>query len=198
MGTLTALQIASQSARRARDPNMTATAKADIYKLMTRMQSLVNAGSSHVIQNATMIVEPLKQAYGIFANLPNAIDIVDVRDSSGRSLDGPIPYQSLKYLNIDWWRETGPELRSWSLVGHDLMILRPGLEIGTTVTVYYTALCGSFNIDPDVLSLPDEDVDLIYDSVEFLLDLKARDYSTLKTLFERMTQTIKEMSTETR
>lgn len=198
MGTLTALQIVSQSARRARDPGMTATAKSDIFKLMTRMQSLVNAGASHVIQSATLHIEPLKQAYGISANLPNAIQVVDVRDSTGRSLDGPMPYQSLKYLNIDWWRETGPELRSWAPVGHDLMIIRPGLEVGTTVTVFYTALCSPFNVDGDLLTLPDEDVDLIYDGVELLLDLKARDYSTLKTLFEGLTQKMKALSTETR
>lgn len=196
--SITALQAAAQAAARARDPGMAATAKATVYGLLSRLQTIVNGATEAVIQTATLTAYPNTPAYSISGNLPSALRIVDVRDAMGRSLDGPIPFRSLAWLNREWWRETGPELRSWSLVGRDLLILRPNLTVQQTVTVAYAAVTAGLNVDSDLFQCPDEDVALVLDLTELLLDLKARDLADAKPLIERWTRRVQATISEAR
>ncbi len=110
---------------------------------------------------------------------------MDVQDASGRSLDGPIPYKSLHWLNQEWFTEVGSELRSWCLVGKDLLILRPALKVGQTVTVRYVAITEALAIVGDQFQCPDEDIEMVLDPVEFILLLKAQDLDAAKPILER-------------
>jgi hypothetical protein len=194
----TALQAAARVSSRARDPGFTATAKEDVYNLLTRMQAIVNGATGSVIQSAVLSVDPSLPVYSISGLLPNALRIVDVRGTNNQSLDGPIPYQSLKYLSSYWWRETGPQLLSWSLVGKDTLILRPSQIMQTTVTVYYVAVTAPLLVDSDEFQIPDEDIETVLDPVEFLLDLKARDYDNCKVILDRWSKVVQDIEGEVR
>lgn len=194
----TALQAATTAAARARDPNFTGTPKTAVFDLLSRMQTILNGMTAGYEVQISLPVQVQNPAYSISGLLPGALKIVDVRDSTGRSLDGPVPFNTLKYLSFDWWRQTGPELRSWSLVGQDLLILRPQLMMPTTVTVVAVAVTASLAVDSDTFQVPDEDVPQIIDGVEFLLDLKARDLDNCKAIFDRLRGQIQGTASETR
>lgn len=163
------------------------------------MQTIMNGMMGGYITSATLTVQPQLPVYSISGSLPSALKIVDIRDASGRSLDGPVPYETLKYLSFDWWRETGPEPRSYSIVGKDLLIIRPQLIMAATVTVVYIAVTNPLNVDSDTFQVPNEDVmGPIEDGVELLLTMKGRDLDTCKSIFERIQKGIIETEKKTR
>lgn len=194
----TALQGASTAAARARDAGMTATSKADIFNLLSRMQTIANSATQAVIGHQTLQIQAYNPFYSLSGALPQAVRVVDVRDASGRSLDGPIPYESLKWLSMEWSRETGTEPKSFCVVGKDLLIIRPNLTIPANVTVYYAAVTNVLAVDKDLFQCPDEDVQMVIDPVEFLLDLKSRDLNNCKAIFDRWNAVIMGAKAENR
>jgi len=182
--------------RRARDPLGAATPRTKVFDFMARIQAIVNGGLERVIQSAPLTVQPQLPMYPIAGFLPSALRIVDIRDASGRSLDGPVPLESLKWLNMEWFREIGPELRSWCVVGKDLLILRPSLPIQQTVTVFYVAVTATQLDDTMNLQISDDDIQEVLDPVEFLLDLKARDLRNAAPILERWQKRMSEAGME--
>ena len=194
----TALQAAATASARARDSEFTGTPKVNVFDLLSRCQTILNGMTAGYEASASLPVQPNNPLYSISGLLPNALKIVDVQDSTGRSLDGPIPFTSLKYLSFDWWRQTGPQLYSYSLIGKDLLLLRPQLIMPQTVTVKYIAVTQPLLVDGDLFQVPDEDVPQTIDAVEFLLDMKARDLDNCKAILERLQGQIMNTAGETR
>jgi len=182
---LVAGQEANIVLARARDPGGIGTSQTDVIDLLSRWQTVANGATEAVIQSATFTVSPLLQIYPISGFLPAALRVVDVRDSFGRSLDGPIPYKGLRWLNEEWFTEIGSELRSWCLVGKDLLILRPAMQIGQTVTVKYVAVTQTLGTPTDTFQCPDDDIEMVLDPVEFILLLKSKDLEAAKPILDR-------------
>lgn len=182
---LVAGQEANIVLARARDAGAIGTSQADVINLLSRWQTIANGATEAVIQSATFTVSPQLQIYPISGLLPQALRIVDVRDSFGRSLDGPLPYKGLRWLNEEWFTEIGPELRSWCLVGKDLLILRPALQAAQVVTVRYAAVTQTLNVPSDQFQCPDDDIEMVLDPVEFILLLKSKDLEAAKPILER-------------
>ena len=123
--------------------------------------------------------------------MPNVSKIQGIRLASGEDLD-PIPFNMLSWLHARWITSVGDRPLSFSLVGRDLLIVRPGVLAPTTVTVFYKPIFPAFANEATLFSVPDEDVDMITDIAEALLLLKARDYQNLQPVLDRLGRNITE------
>lgn len=191
--------IVDQVGQRIRDPGFTANTRTLVRDLLSRLQAIINGATGAVVQSANLTVFPQQQVYSISGDISDSVlRVVDVRDPFGRSLDGPIPFENLKWLNMKWWRETGPELRSWLQFGDDVLILRPALSVQSTVMVFYEAATAPLVIDADTFQCPDEDVRLVSDAAEAILDIKQRELADVKPILERLMEQVKQTREQTR
>ena len=175
---------------RARDPHETATDHATVRNLLDRLQAIINLADGAVVSSASVPVSPRLPVYGVSANgigLP-----ISVRDNNQRDLD-PVPPESLFWINPYWWRDVGNQLFSWSLVGMDLMILRPSLFAATTVTVRHRAITAALNNDTDLFQCPDQDIRLVVMAAEALLLLKSRDLPAATIAWQNFIAEVKQL-----
>jgi hypothetical protein len=178
-----------------RDPQGMATTRAQALSLVSSCQQQVNASLDDVIISTPFNLPPYTQIYPITFDFPDAVRILTVRDDSGRDIDklGERADIASGWLNSSWFTEVGTQLRSWGLIGRDLLVLRPGLRMQTTITVRYTRVTPTLAIEADPTVVPDEDDPAITDLAALLIRMKSRDFNALDRDFTRFQETIKHL-----
>lgn len=175
-----------------RDPQGMATSRAQALSLISTCQQQINASLDDVVISTAFNVPPFTQIYPISLTFPDAVRILSIRDPSGRDLSQLSDRADIEcaWLNSSWFTEVGSELRSWGLIGRDLLMLRPGLRAQVQVTVRYTQVTPVLAIEADPTVVPDEDDPVITDLTALLVRMKSRDFDGLDKDFTRFKETI--------
>ena len=188
---------ALQVQTRARDPNQTATLTANVFDLLSRLQTIINGATRATIQSSSLVVPPNTRIFSLTTDVASAVRVVGVRDAFNRDLES-ISFDDLKYLDFEWFTETGGDLLGWTMFGSDTLILRPALTQQQTVTVFYQPIFAAMTAPTDAFTIPDEDVRMVLDGCEAILDLKARDFDVMKPILDRWLKNVGDAAKELR
>jgi len=138
-------------------------------------EQITNAYTHRVISSTTLSVPRQKLLFNYRIEIPDAIDIVSIRDAStGRRID---PFDNLSAIaayDIDWFRKIdGTRFDAWCQLSRDILILYPGQAAASTVSVEYSKLLTlhtdfttSYNTDSE---LPSEDIEFALKLSEIVL-----------------------------
>src|SRR5258708_3354716 len=119
--------LVTEALGRARDPQGTATTRIQTLALVSTAQQVVNGILADIIGSANVVVQPRTALYQISAYLPSAVQILAVRDASGRDLEPLNSIDQLFWISSHWLTAVGSEIRSFLSIGRDLLILYPNV-----------------------------------------------------------------------
>lgn len=172
---------------RARDPQGIATTRAQCLSLASTCQQVTNGAVGDVIVSASLTLQPRTLIYQLSTYIPDCLKVQTVRDLSNRELswiEGGV--NELAQINLSWIFQVANQPRCWTTAGRDLLILYPGVNTLTTVTVVYTQITPALlNENNDSTVVANETDYAVMTLTELLLLLKARDYAAVAPALKR-------------
>lgn len=157
-------------------------------KILTHCQQMVNAGLRIITDSITLSVPKEKLIFNMRSNLPDAIDIVTIRENS-RQLSKVLKLSEFSAYENTWWRNiTGTRFEAFCQIGRELLFLYPGQAAISEVDITYTKLIPlliDFDADYNTaLELPDEFVNLALSLAEAILLLSTRRFNEVNKKLE--------------
>lgn len=167
--------LITEALRRVRDPRGEAHARSDVLTFLDRCQKMINVFTKQVLDPVTVTTTPMQQVYQMSDVLPDAVDIVDIKEGN-RSLPR-VPWPTLFYTDREWTRAQGSRYEVFSQLGLDLLILHPAESIAgsiVAVSVKDTADLANEDTATDVV---DDDLPAVLDLLEAVLNLRQREFT---------------------
>lgn len=178
--------LTSQVSERARDPNQTGTTQANVISLFSFCQQVVNGITADVTVQDSLAMTAQQLIYPIFANMPDSVRVLAVRDASGRDLVPLGDFAALGQVKNSWPILYSSAPRSYTLCGRDLLIIYPGVAVSPpTLTVISAALTTALTSGTQTTQVTNDDDDAVMDLCEALLLLKSRDIPDCQKIIER-------------
>ena len=160
--------------RRVRDENATAHTQAFVRDLLDRSQVAINTTTRSVVSDTTLNTTAGQAIYHVETDLTAAITPERVLWNS-QVIDQIEDWRELARMDRSWLVRRGDEIRAWTLIGHNLLVLYPALRVADTVTVRSSKVTAALSADATLLELPEELETLAMDLVTTLLLLRQRD-----------------------
>ena len=159
-------------------------------KILSLCQQIVNVATREITGTATVTLTADTLFYELPTLLPNALDVIDVKDSSGRHLIRCKSIYEFSTLDTHWYTATGSRFEAWYQISRDYLIVYPAQTSGQQVTVDYvtaTTIRDNYSALSGInMDLPDDKVDLALKLAETVLMIRARDTSLLKENFNSL------------
>lgn len=139
----------------------------------SRCEQVINAYTQRVTASTSLSTPKEKLLFQYRIEIPDAIDILNVRESN-RRVERCNNLMDLAAYDIDWFRNiTGTRFESWCQLGRDILILYPGQAVTSSVDIKYVKLLTLrddfdlyYNTDSE---LPDEDIEMALGLAELVL-----------------------------
>jgi hypothetical protein len=178
--------LTSQISERARDINQTGTSQANVIYLFSFCQQVVNGILADVTVEDSLPLVAHQNIYPIFANIPDSVRVLAVRDASGRDLHPFGDFAGLHQAATNWPSKVSSAPRSYALCGRDLLIIYPGVSVSPpTLTVVSALLTVPLSSAFQTTQVTNDDDDAVMDLCEVLLLLKSRDISDCQKIIDR-------------
>lgn len=189
--------LTSQVSERARDVNQTGTTQPNVIFLFSFCQQVVNGILADVTELDPLTLTARQNIYPIFANLPNSVRVLSVRDASGRNLNPFRDFAALRQVATNWPSAVSDTPRSYGLCGRDLLIVYPGVGVSPpTLTIISAALTTPLTLPAQTTQVTNDDDDAVMDLAEVLLLLKSRDKPDCLKIIERFKTRIENLRKE--
>ena len=170
--------------QRVRDPQGATHSRAFVRSILSQAQRMVNAQIEAVTASASLTTHRYRQFYPINSLLPNSVKVIGVRED-GRDLS-PANWREFSAVDRRWFRAVGPRMETFSVIGRDLLILHPSLDVDSSVSVIYSKLTDDLTGDGTATELDDSDLPAVLDLTEVLLLVRARKVKMAQPVLERM------------
>lgn len=177
------------TARRVRDPGLTANTRAFIRDILSRSQRAVNAHLRRIFSTATLTTTRRTMLYPIQGNLASAVEIDEILYETDYRLE-KIPWRSLMHGDWEWHRAIKSDMLAFSVIGRDLLLLYPGLNRDSSVEVGYVKLTNKLVAEDTQTEIPDEDMLSVLALSEAILLMKARMLDSAETELRKVEQVV--------
>jgi hypothetical protein len=188
--------LTSQVSERARDPNQTGTTQANVILLFSFCQQVVNGVLADVTVQDVLPLTARQLIYPIFANMPDSVRVLAVRDASERDLQPFGEFAGLGNVKNSWPSSYSDTPRSYAPCGRDLLIIYPGPTGTPILTVISAALTTALTLPAQTTQVTNDSDDAVMDLCEVLLLLKARDIPDCQKIIERFKNRMAALETE--
>ncbi len=160
--------------RRIRDENATAHTQAFVRDLLDRSQVAVNATTRSVVSDSTLTTAAGQAIYHVETDLTSAITPERVLWNS-QVIDRIEDWRELARMDRSWLIRRDSEIKAWTMIGHNLIVLYPALTIASSAVVRCSKVTAALTLDATTLELPEELETVAMDLVTTLLLLRQRD-----------------------
>lgn len=163
--------------KRVREEGGLGTSMDFAVQMLSHCQRIIGAGVKHTVVSGSFQLYPEQLIYAYRNQLPDAVDIVDVRDGT-RVLQKIENLTELAAYDVDWFRATGSRHDAWLQLGRDLLIIYPAQSSRSTLVADYIKLTTEFaSAAADyntAFDLPNEEVNIALGLAETILLLRSR------------------------
>ena len=154
-------------------------------EVLGKCERLLNAFLRRVIASDTFTTTAKQQIYDYRSTLTDAVDIIEVSESS-RPLFKCDRIEQFSAYESGWFRNiTGTRFEAWHQIARDFLIIYPAKAANSSVTITYTQLVDAYtdydSASGNNMSLPDEDVETALSLAEILLLARNRNAAQIAT-----------------
>lgn len=167
--------LITEALRRVRDPRGEAHARSDVLTLLDRCQKMINVFTKQVLDPVTVATTPMQQVYAMQDVLPDAVDVVDIKEGN-RSLPR-VPWSTLFYTDREWTRAWGSRYDVFSQLGLDFLILHPAESVAGSVVVVSVKNTSTLADEDTATNIVDDDLPAVLDLLEAVLNLRQREFN---------------------
>ena len=156
--------------------------------VLGKCERLLNAYLKRVVKSDTFNTVGEQLVYDYRSSLADAIDILEVHESS-RALFKIDKIEQFSAYDIDWFRKIdGTRFEAWHQIARDFLIIYPGKAGASSVVVTYTKLVDVYATYAAAsgknMSLSDEDVETALALAEIVLLARNRNAPQIATRLE--------------
>ena len=162
--------------RRVRDPNNTATPRADVLTIIDHVQRAFAVMFDIVVDSASFNTSANQLVYQLSSVLPEAAKMLYLYDGD-RQLTF-VPYPQLQTIDGGWFRRIGQQHQAWSMVGRDQLIVYPATVTVTSLTATYVKITDTLASEASPVEIAEDELPLLFDFAELLLLAKSRQIGT--------------------
>lgn len=174
--------------KRAFDEHGVGTTRIIVRDLFSRSQQVINAAFDSVIVTQSMPTGPNLQIYN-FERIAPANDVLRIKSVRRANRDlSRIDFERLKQIDNHWFGRSGPQFRTFAVLGRRILVIHPQQPVASSVSVVYTQQLPQLNNDGDTVNLPDDQIPVLTKLVEALILLKQRDLDKLTPLLDNLTK----------
>lgn len=142
-------------------------------EVLGKCERLLNAYLKRIITSSSFTTTAKQQIYDYRATLTDAVDILEVSESS-RVLFKIDMISQFSAYEVGWFRNiTGTRFEAWHQIARDFLIIYPAKATNSSVTITYTKLVAAYTTYASAsgknMSLPDEDVETALALAEIVL-----------------------------
>jgi len=157
-------------------------------EVLGKCERLLNAHLKRVITSNSLATVGSTLIYDYRSSLTDAIDILDVVESS-RTLFKIDHIEQFEAYDIDWFRKVGgTRFEAWHQIARDFLIIYPAKAGASSVTVTYTKLVDVYATyaaaSGNNMTLPDEDVETALALAEIVLLARNRNATQIAVRLE--------------
>lgn len=147
-----------------------------------RCEQVINAHTKRVISSDTLSLPKERLLFNLQEEFSDAVEIISLRDSTGRGITKCDNLVALSAYDIDWFRKVdGTRVEAWCPLNRDLFVVYPGLASAGTLSIEYVTLITlytdftlAYNEDSQ---LPSEDIEMALKLAEIVLLARLRQLS---------------------
>jgi len=164
--------------QRVRDPEGAVATRDFTRSRISDAQRLLNARFGWILDEATLVTEPLRIFYPVDALLGTSVKVRYIRQGN-RDLV-PVPWGPTWFgMRRGWPRAVGPRYEIFGTIGRDVVVVWPASRVGDSLTVRSPKLTAVLAGDADELEVHDEMVPMVLDFATMLVSLKLRQFGPL-------------------
>ena len=173
------------------DAGGVATARANVWDMLSRCQQLVNAALDSIVVALNFSTGPRQQVFILTDIAPDVMKVLRVRDQH-RDLS-EIQLRELKYISPRWFGQSGPRWETFAKIGKTMLVVHPMKLSADSLTLVYTQILPRLGGDLDVCPLSDDQIPLLTKLTEAMLLLRQRNFEPVKMIVDNLVKDVQAM-----
>src|SRR5216684_9073969 len=173
------------------DAGGVATARANVWDMLSRCQQLVNAALDSIIVALNFSTGPRQQVFTLTDIAPDVMKVLRVRDQH-RDLS-EIQLRELKYISPRWFGQSGSRWETFAKIGKTMLVVHPMKLSADSLTLVYTQILPRLGGDLDVCPLSDDQIPLLTKLTEAMLLLRQRNFEPVKKIIDDVVKDVQAM-----
>src|SRR5689334_12944606 len=105
------------------DAGGVATARPNVWDMLSRCQQLVNAAFDSIVVTLDFSTGPRQQVFTLTDIAPDVLKVLSVRDQH-RDLS-EIEFRQLKHISVHWFGQSGIRWETFAKVGKSMIVVHP-------------------------------------------------------------------------